>query len=49
VSKQDEINAHFSEDLIRIYDVLISLTERVDKIEAHLCAKCNEINNEKEK
>jgi hypothetical protein len=32
---------HFSKQISQIYDVLISLTERVDKIEAYLCVNCN--------
>lgn len=33
---------HFSKHVSKIYDILISLTERVDKIEKHLCERCNE-------
>lgn len=40
---QNAINNHFSKEISKIYDVLISLTERLDKIERYLCEKCNEV------
>lgn len=36
----NNIDAHFSKQISQIYDILISLTERVDRIEKHLCIEC---------
>lgn len=38
----DNIDDHLSKQISQIYDILISLTQRVEKIETHLCAKCAE-------
>jgi hypothetical protein len=40
-NKQGQLLLSHQDHISRIYDVLFSLTERVDAIEKHLCAKCN--------
>lgn len=42
----DDAIMHFSKNISQIYDILISLTERVDRIEKHLCQACNEEGND---
>ncbi|HMG68276.1 MAG TPA: hypothetical protein VK588_11345 [Chitinophagaceae bacterium] len=37
-----EVAQHLSEQISKIYDILISITERVEIIEKALCQKCNE-------
>jgi hypothetical protein len=42
----DAIINHFSKQISQLYDIVIHLTERVDRIEKHLCAECNEADND---
>jgi len=46
MTEQDAVNKHLAKEISRFYDIFISIIERLDKIERHLCAKCNEEENE---
>lgn len=39
---QDAVNQHLSKEISKIYDVLISPTQRLDEIERYLCEKCHQ-------
>lgn len=41
----DLVIIHLSKQISQLYDIVISLTERVDRIEKYLCPECKDKND----